>query len=74
MCDRIAIIQNGRLIDLREMNQDTATVYYVEATPTVEASAVLDELSISYKVNGSGLESGCGKTANSGNRDNARES
>ncbi|MEK4229480.1 ABC transporter ATP-binding protein [Solibacillus sp. FSL H8-0538] len=56
MCDRIAIIQNGRLIDLREMNQDTATVYYVEATPTVEASAVLDELSISYKVNGSGLE------------------
>lgn len=55
MCDRIAIIQNGKLIDLREMNQETATFYYLEATPATEVRAVLDELNVSYKENGNGL-------------------
>jgi ABC-2 type transport system ATP-binding protein len=33
MCDRIAVIQNGKLIDLKELNQKEQAHYYIEAQP-----------------------------------------
>lgn len=56
MCDRIAIIQNGKLIDIREMNANAATVYALEVTPVDKAQMVLDELNISYKLTNNELE------------------
>ena len=46
MCDRIAIIQNGALIDLREMDAVETSMYYVEATPKDK----LEQLLTSYTV------------------------
>ena len=33
MCDRIAIIQNGKLIDVEEVSEVKESYYYIEATP-----------------------------------------
>ena len=33
MCDRIAVIQNGKLIDIREMSDTQESHYYIEALP-----------------------------------------
>lgn len=33
MCDRIAIIQNGKLIDVEDMSSNGKSHYYIEATP-----------------------------------------
>ncbi|MBE1553254.1 ABC-2 type transport system ATP-binding protein [Filibacter limicola] len=33
MCDRIAVIQNGKLIDIREMSAEQESHYYIEALP-----------------------------------------
>ena len=33
MCDRIAVIQNGKLIDIREMSGMQGSFYYIEALP-----------------------------------------
>ena len=33
MCDRIAIIQNGKLIDVEEISNTKQSHYYIEATP-----------------------------------------
>lgn len=33
MCDRVAIIQNGELIDLQNIQQQDTSSYYIEATP-----------------------------------------
>ncbi|MCG7343442.1 ABC transporter ATP-binding protein [Sporosarcina sp. ACRSL] len=41
MCDRIAIIQNGKLIDIREMSETRESFYYIEATPTEKAKQLL---------------------------------
>lgn len=41
MCDRIAIIQNGKLIDIREMSEARESFYYVETTPTEKAKQML---------------------------------
>ena len=46
MCDRIAIIQNGALIDLREMDVVETSLYYIEATPKNK----LEQLLTSYTV------------------------
>lgn len=46
MCDRIAIIQNGALIDLREMDVAETSMYYIEATPKNK----LEQLLTSYIV------------------------
>ena len=56
MCDRIAIIQNGKLIDIREMNANAATVYALEVTPVDKAQTVLNELNISYKLTNNEFE------------------
>lgn len=54
MCDRIAIIQNGALIDLREMDVVETSLYYIEATP----KSKLEQLLTSYTV----TEQGAGFT------------
>ncbi|AYC28576.1 ABC transporter ATP-binding protein [Paenisporosarcina cavernae] len=41
MCDRIAVIQNGELIDIREMHQTTESFYYLQAEPSDALTAVL---------------------------------
>lgn len=41
MCDRIAIIQNGALIDLREMDAVETSMYYIEATPKDKLAQLL---------------------------------
>jgi len=41
MCDRIAVIQNGKLIDIREMSETSESFYYLEATPTEKAKQML---------------------------------
>ena len=33
MCDRVAVIQNGQLIDLRDIHNESSSFYYVEAQP-----------------------------------------
>ncbi|WP_432362461.1 ABC transporter ATP-binding protein [Sporosarcina sp. UB5] len=43
MCDRIAIIQNGKLIDIREMTETREAVYYIEATPAERAKQLLTD-------------------------------
>lgn len=41
MCDRIAVIQNGKLIDIREMSEAKESFYYIEATPLEQAKQLL---------------------------------
>jgi ABC-2 type transport system ATP-binding protein len=41
MCDRIAVIQNGKLIDIREMSETSESFYYLEATPAEKAKQML---------------------------------
>lgn len=45
MCDRIAIIQNGKLIDIRELKQQEQTHYILEAD---NAEAILQQNDVSY--------------------------
>ncbi|MCG3087643.1 ABC transporter ATP-binding protein [Sporosarcina cyprini] len=41
MCDRIAVIQNGKLIDIREMSETQGSFYYVEASPAERVDTLL---------------------------------
>lgn len=41
MCDRIAVIQNGKLIDIREMSEAQDSFYYIEASPLDRLESVL---------------------------------
>ena len=41
MCDRIAIIQNGKLIDVEEVSETKESYYYVEASPLDEVESLL---------------------------------
>lgn len=41
MCDRIAVIQNGKLIDIREMSEMKESFYYIEATPADSVKQLL---------------------------------
>ncbi|WP_312507044.1 ABC transporter ATP-binding protein [Lysinibacillus sp.] len=43
MCDRVAVIQNGKLIDLRDIHNESSSFYYVEAQPKEQVSAYLKE-------------------------------
>lgn len=56
MCDRIAIIQNGQLIDIREVQNEAQTVYYVEAEPLTKVQEVAKVLAIDYSAKEKGLE------------------
>lgn len=41
MCDRIAVIQNGRLIDVEEVSSVKESFYYIEATPLEDVERIL---------------------------------
>lgn len=41
MCDRIAVIQNGKLIDIEEMSDTKKSHYYIEAFPLDSAEVLL---------------------------------
>jgi len=43
MCDRIAVIQNGKLIDIREMSSTQQSHYYIEALPRDAVEQFLNE-------------------------------
>lgn len=43
MCDRIAVIQNGKLIDIREMSGTRESHYYIEALPLDATEVFLKE-------------------------------
>lgn len=48
MCDRVAVIQNGKLIDIRDINVETSSFYYIEATPNDQAAALLQKLDYNF--------------------------
>ena len=56
MCDRIAVIQNGKLIDVRDMAVQTSTVYAIEATPMDVLQTQLSNEEIDFVVKGSMIE------------------
>ncbi|ARF17448.1 ABC transporter ATP-binding protein [Sporosarcina ureae] len=41
MCDRIAVIQNGRLVDIRDMSEAAQSHYYFELSPAERAHDLL---------------------------------
>ncbi len=43
MCDRVAVIQNGKLIDIREIRNESTSFYYVEAQPKEQVAAYLEQ-------------------------------
>lgn len=52
MCDRIAVIQNGKLIDVRDIRSEVATVYAIDATPAEKFAELLTASSYPYELNG----------------------
>lgn len=55
MCDRIAVIQNGQLIDIREMNQKEQAHYYIEAHPVEQTQELLIAHNLELEVSGTGF-------------------
>jgi ABC-2 type transport system ATP-binding protein len=43
MCDRIAVIQNGKLIDIRDMTVEQESYYYIEIFPVELAESMLKD-------------------------------
>ncbi|GAB0169266.1 ABC transporter ATP-binding protein [Lysinibacillus sp. CTST325] len=54
MCDRVAVIQNGKLIDIRDINVETSSFYYIEATPNDQTAALLQKLDYNFVTENSG--------------------
>ena len=54
MCDRIAVIQNGQLIDIREMNQKEEAHYYIEAQPVDQTREFLVSQGFILETSGAG--------------------
>ncbi len=52
MCDRIAVIQNGKLIDVRDIRSEVATVYAIDATPAEKFAQLLTASSYPYELKG----------------------
>lgn len=48
MCDRVAVIQNGQLIDLRDIHNESSSFYYVEAQPKEQVSAYLEQCDFNF--------------------------
>ena len=48
MCDRIAIIQNGKLIEVEEVSETKESYYYIEASPldTLESHLLAEEFTV----------------------------
>lgn len=55
MCDRIAVIQNGQLIDIREINQKEDAHYYIEAQPVDQAREILAKQGLILEPSGMGF-------------------
>lgn len=55
MCDRIAVIQNGKLIDIRDLQNTAVSLYYIEPTSVQAGSAVLEKHDYTFAVQGDGL-------------------
>lgn len=55
MCDRIAVIQNGKLIDIRDLQNTAGSLYYIEPTSIQAGSAVLETHDYTFAVQGDGL-------------------
>ncbi|MEG0384530.1 MAG: ABC transporter ATP-binding protein [Solibacillus sp.] len=56
MCDRVAIIQNGELIDIKEINASESSTYYIEAEPKEKLMQLLDGYTISAYDKGYNVE------------------
>ncbi|MFJ8518707.1 ABC transporter ATP-binding protein [Lysinibacillus xylanilyticus] len=54
MCDRVAVIQNGKLIDIRDINVETSSFYYIEATPNNQAAELLQKLDYNFVAENNG--------------------
>ncbi|MGE7688492.1 ABC transporter ATP-binding protein [Lysinibacillus sp. NPDC097214] len=54
MCDRVAVIQNGKLIDIRDINVETSSFYYIEATPNDQTAALLQKLDYNFVAENNG--------------------
>lgn len=54
MCDRVAVIQNGKLIDIRDINVETSSFYYIETTPNDQATALLQKLDYNFVAENNG--------------------
>ncbi len=55
MCDRIAVIQNGALIDIRDLQNTAISLYYIEPTSIQAGTAVLEEHGYAFTVQGEGM-------------------
>ena len=55
MCDRIAVIQNGALIDMRDLHDTAVSLYYIEPTSIQAGASVLQECGYTFTVQGAGL-------------------
>jgi len=51
MCDRIAVIQSGKLIDVRSIDIALSTVYSIEATPMDSFISLLKDAELTFNVN-----------------------
>ena len=53
ICDRIAVIKNGEIIDIREMGtNEAASTYLLTATPKATVESVLDVLEVPFTMQG----------------------
>ena len=55
MCDRIAVIQNGRLVTLKEVKEEQSSEYYLEVTPKDRAQELLTTKEIQFTRQEDGL-------------------
>lgn len=55
MCDRIAVIQNGKLIDIREMKDEGRPHHYIEALPAKQLRAILESKGYDPAESGAGF-------------------
>lgn len=55
MCDRVAVIQNGKLIDIRDLQNTVVSLYYIEPTSVQSGAAVLEKHGYTFTVQGDGM-------------------
>ncbi|MGE7954143.1 ABC transporter ATP-binding protein [Lysinibacillus xylanilyticus] len=55
MCDRVAVIQNGKLIDIRDINIETSSFYYIEAAPKDDVAIHLQKSDYNFTVENNGF-------------------
>ncbi|MFJ7736237.1 ABC transporter ATP-binding protein [Lysinibacillus sp. NPDC097287] len=55
MCDRVAVIQNGKLIDIRDIHSETTSLYYIEAKSNEDVATLLTKLNHSFTFENNGV-------------------